>query len=206
MVEIDRRTFTRGAATALPVITLATAAPAYAASLPPTCPTCLTATGGLFTEQITALGGSSTSATAGTFAFNLSSSSCDVSLFQPAYTVLGTQTTVTYNNGQTQNFASAITGVGTFGAASGFTSTFTAPSNSISMPNDAISPYTPRYPTSVTVKFTAVFVGLPSLISISCPYTVTFPLSITSGTGTVALGGGTVNYSGTAGAGTVTPG
>jgi hypothetical protein len=205
MVEIDRRTFARAAMWTLPVVSLATASPAFAASQTPSCPTCLTASGGLFTEQMIALAGSSTPATAGTLAFNLNSSTCGTSFFQPAYTILGTQTTVTYNNGQTQNFVSAITGAGTFGAVSAFNSTFTAPSSSVSMPNDTISPYTPRFPTSITVKFTAVFVGLNG-ISISCPYTASFALTATSGTGTVILGAGTVNYSSTASGGTITSG
>lgn len=205
MVEIDRRTIGR-AVIAVPVISVATAAPAYAASPAPSCPTCLTTGGGAFTEQIVVAGGRSTVATAGTLAFNLSSTTCDLSLFQPAYTVVGLSASVTYNTGATQTFGvAATTGAGTFGQVSAFTTAFSAPTSSIAMPNDAVPPYGPVSPTSISVSFTAIFVGLPSLIQISCPYTVTFRLT-TANTGTVALGVGTVNYTGTASNGTITGG
>lgn len=206
MVEVDRRTVGR-AVLAVPVISVATAAPAYAASPAPSCPTCLTTTGGAFTEQVVVAGGSSTVATAGSLVFNLNSSTCDVRLFQPAYTVVGLSATVGYTSGASQNFSvAATTGAGTFGQISAFTTAFSAPTSNISMPNDTLPPYTPVRPNSITIHFNAIFVGLPSLITITCPYTVTFPLSIASGTGTVALGAGTVNYTGTAGAGTITGG
>lgn len=205
-MEIDRRTVTRAAIWSLPVITLAEAAPAYAASQTPTCPTCLTASGGAFTEQIVVAGNTSTAVTAGTLAFNLDSSTCNVNLFQPAYTVVGTSVTVAYGGtagSQSQTFSTAaITGAGTFGQLSVLSAAFSIPTTNISMPNDTNPPYNPVFPTSITIRFNAIFVGLPSLISITCPYTVTFSLSTTN-TGTVGtlLGTGTVNYTGTASGG-----
>lgn len=209
-MEIDRRTLARSAVWSLPVITLAQAVPAYAASPAPTCPTCLTATGGAFTEQATVLGGSTTAATTGDLAFNLSSTGCNLNLFQPAYTVVGTSAAVTYTGGDVQTFSvAAITGTGTFGAVSAFTAAFSAPTNQVTIPNGTgfAGAYqnNQKEPVSITVRFNAIFVGLPSLISITCPYTVTFTLT-TNGVGTVAAGAGTVNFTGTASGGTITGG
>lgn len=199
MVEIDRRTIARSVL-AVPVISVATAAPAYAASPAPSCPTCLTTTGGAFTEQIVAAGGRSTSVTAGTMVFNLNSSTCDLSLFQPAYTVLGLSASVGYSNGASQTFSTAATtGAGTFGQISAFTTAFSLPTSSIAISGTSVRP------TSISISFTAIFVSLPTLIQLSCPYTVTFQLN-TVGTGILIGGTGTLNYTGTATNGSITGG
>ncbi|TCJ30225.1 hypothetical protein [Nocardioides jejuensis] len=212
MTEIDRRTVARAGVFTLPVITLATAAPAFAASGTPSCPTCLTATGGAFTEQVTVLNNQTvTATTSGTFAFNLNSSSCGVGIFNPGYTITGTSTTIGYSDGATQTFNSVISGAGTFGAASAFTSTFALPTTTTNFPNAVYPSATAKEPRSITVRFTAIFVGIGG-VQISCPYTVTFAFDST-GAGTIAtvpvtgpVGAGTVQFTATAGAGTITNG
>jgi hypothetical protein len=203
--QLDRRTLAKAGITSLPIIALADVAPAFAASGEPTCPTCLGANAGAFTEEIIVAGGRSTFATLGTLAFSLDSSACNISLFQPVYTILGNDVTVTYNTGANQTFGSAaITGSGTFGAISSFTASFSLPTTSIAMPDDAFLPYTPVYPTSITIKFTPIFIGITG-ISVSCPYTASFSLT-TANTGSVVLGTGSVNYTGIASGGAISNG
>lgn len=195
---IPRRTLARGAAWSAPALVAATATPAMAAS-PTVCPTCLQAgTASAFTAQaITVLGLSNVTFAGG---FNLDSSSCPIGIFQPAYSIVGIGGTITWNEGPATNFVSAQTGLGTLGAISAFG--FTGTLFGVNMPNDALPPYR-KFPTRFCFDFTSIFIPLLPIPQISCSYRICYDVTTTS-IGTVVLGTGTVNWTGTFSNGTLT--
>jgi hypothetical protein len=200
---VSRRTIAKGAAWAVPAVTVMGAAPALAAT--PTDPGCgclQSGSIGAFTAQaVTVLGLSNVT---GSIVFNLDSIACNVGFFQPAYTIVGLGGEVTFSDGQVVPYTvGATTGVGTIGQVSAFTSTFTL--FGVTMPNDAFPPYT-KVPTQVCFQFTAIFVPIIPIPNIECSYELCYPITSPSSLGTVVLGTGTVNWTDlTPGAGTLTP-
>ncbi|BDZ57617.1 hypothetical protein FB554_0927 [Barrientosiimonas humi] len=196
----SRRTLAKGAAWAVPAVALGAMAPVMAASAPPQCPTCLVAgAGGAFTAQgAAALGLASVS---GTAVFNIDSTACRLDLFEPAYAVLGVGGTVSWSDGRTTSLTVAtLVGAGTFGRISAVNATFTTVSRPI--PNG--TPPALR-PTRVCFDFTAIFVALiPPGLELECPYTICYDVTNVTTTGAVALGSGTVNWTGTLGRGSLT--
>ncbi|GAB3667619.1 hypothetical protein GCM10027591_15620 [Zhihengliuella somnathii] len=195
---IDRRTVAKGAAWSLPVLAAAVSAPHAAASVvPPECPACFTAGSGIdaFTAQAVVL--SNQGALTFTSVLNVSTESCaDLSLFQPAYTAIMTNATLTMTDGSTHTSAVGLgTGVGTFGEISAFN--FNGVFTGVSYPNDTFPPYGPTAPARLCVDFEMIVVGLPSLIELTCPVTLCWDVSGMLSTGTVILGAGTVNHTGT---------
>ena len=190
--SLDRRTLAKGAAWAAPALTLAAGAPMLAGSTPPPCPTCLSVTGGAFTAQaVTVLGLSNVT---GTAAFNIDASACPLGLFNPTYALLGLGGSVTWSDGTSNPLISASAGVGTFGAVSLFNSTFTM--FGVNMPNASPFGAYPKKPTKLCYNFNAIFTALLVVpTDVSCNYTVCFDVTTTS-IGTVALGTGTVNWTG----------
>lgn len=189
----SRRRIVRSAAWAAPSIAFATAAPAAAAS--PTCPTCLVpgaasgflATGPvLFNQALLTV----------TIPFNIDSSSCNTSLFQPVYTIVGGTASMTMSDGRTYRSTLGVTtGAGTFGQASVFTTV--AEFAGVVVTNGVWVASSSRFrPVSVSISFTAIFVGLPSLVQISCPYTFTYSFRGTSTNSTV-FGAGQYTAAGT---------
>ncbi|MCO1339147.1 hypothetical protein BJH93_09625 [Kocuria polaris] len=198
---IDRRTITKGAAWSLPVLAAAVAAPHAAASVePPVCPECFTAgIGAAFTAQAVVL--NNKGALTITTALNVSTESCaDLSLFQPAYTAIMTNATLTMKDGSVHTSTAGLgTGVGTFGAISAFN--YNGLFTGVNYPNDALPPYGPNAPARLCVDFTMVVVGLPSLLELRCPVTICWNVTNMVSLGTVILGAGTVNHTGIMAAG-----
>lgn len=208
-LQVNRRSLAKGAAWTVPAITAAIAAPASAATTP-ACPTCLRPTVGAFTLNTTVLGGNTTIATTiPVFPINIDSSACNLSLFQPAYTVVPlTTATLTWSNGATQTYSGVTAGAGTFGAISAFNVGPLIQTSSTPIPNGTgfLGAYqgTQKRPTRICFNMSFVFIGLPSIISITCRYQICFNLSTTPA-GVVTLGAGNVTFAGTASGGTITP-
>lgn len=194
-----RRSLLKGAAWSVPAVAVAAAAPMAAASTTtPTCPTCIQpGVLGATTAQAVVLGNRGALVLAG--GLGLNASNCSLTLFQPAYTTLVTGATLTMSNGATYPATlGVVAGAGTFGqiAALPGALTFTG----IPFPNGtygANAGQNQLRPTKVSVSLNVVFVGLPSLISISCPVTLTWDLNLLATISVVTLGAGTVNYTGT---------
>lgn len=202
----SRRSIAKGAAWAVPAVSVAAAAPSLAASpVDPGCGCLQPGSFNTFTAQAATVLNLGT--VTGTTVFNLDSSNCDTGFFKPAYTILGLGGRITWATGQpdTQFTVGATTGAGTIGQISAFTSTFTSVGQ-INMPTDARSPYTPRVPASICFSFTAVFIPLLSLPRVECTYDMCIPMTDPSSTGTIVAGTGTVNWSDlTMGTPTLTP-
>lgn len=195
---IDRRTVLKGAAWSAPVLAMAVAAPMASAS-GPTCPPCLTAgvLGGITTQAVVA-GNKGSLAFVG--ALGLDSRGCDLALFRPLYTVLPTEATLTMSDNSTHNAVGLTAGVGTFGQLGALPGTLLFNNITFGSGTYAVNS-NPVRPKSLTVKANVVLVGLPSLIEITCPVTLTYTFSVW-GAGVVTpafLGGaGTINFTGTA--------
>jgi hypothetical protein len=202
----SRRQIAKGAAWAVPAVSVAAAAPTLSAS--PTDPGCgCLQTGGVNTFTAQAVTVLNLGTVTGTTVFNLDSSNCDTGFFQPAYTVVGLGGYITWATGQanTSFTVGGTTGAGTIGAISAFTSTFTT-LGQINMPNDLISPYTPRVPASICFSFTSIFIPLLPIPQVECTYDMCIPLTNPSSIGAVIAGTGTVNWSDlTMGTPTLTP-
>lgn len=194
---VDRRTILKGAAWSAPVVALAVATPIAAAS-GPTCPPQLKAgvLGGITTQAVVA-GNKGALAFAG--ALGLDATGVDLSLFQPAYTTIVTSATLTMSDGSTHSGTGLGVGAGTLGQIGALPGTLLF--SNISFPNGTYAfNSNPVRPTSLTVTAEVLLIGLPSLLEIRCPVTLTWSFSVW-GAGVVSafLGGsGTINYTGTA--------
>ena len=190
----SRRSVAKGVAWTTPVILAAVAAPAAAASPTPTCPNCFKAGSvGAFTSQVMVSGNRGTLAFMSVF--NIDASACNLSLFQPTYSILTTGATLTMSDGKTYTQTSGLgAGPGTLGQFSGVSENLMF--SGISLPNGGsiISGY-PVVPTKLCVNFVFILQGFPSLIQIQCPQTLCWKISSTA-TGAVLFGAGTLNYSG----------
>ncbi|NQX29596.1 hypothetical protein HQQ81_19805 [Microbacteriaceae bacterium VKM Ac-2854] len=192
-----RRTLIKGAAWTLPVVAAATAAPAAVASDPttPVCPTCIKpGVLGAITTQAVVLGNTGALLFAG--ALGLDSTSCNLSLFQPLYTSIVTAATLTMSDNTTHTGVGLGSGTGTFGQLGALPGSFLF--NNIHFPNGVyLANSNPVRPTKITVNLTIALIGLPSLITIQCPVSLTWDLNV-FGVGTVIFGAGTINYTGVA--------
>ncbi len=191
---VDRRVILKGAAWSAPVIALAVAAPGAAASQP-VCPTCLTAgvLGGITTQAVV-VGNKGALLFGG--ALGLDSRDCDLTLFKPLYTSVITTATLTMSDGSTHVGTGLGTGTGTFGQLGALPGSFLF--SNISFPNGVyVANSNPVHPTSITITAQIGLIGLPGLITITCPVTLTWNLDV-FGVGTVIFGAGTINYTGTA--------
>lgn len=190
-----RRSLITAGAWAVPVVAAAVATPLAAASQQPACPTCIKAgVLGPVTSQAIVLGNKGSLLFAG--AFGLDSRTCNLNLFQPLYTSLVTSATLTMSNGATYTGSGLGTGTGTFGQLGALPGSFLF--TNVSFPNGTyLANSNPVRPTKITITVNVVLIGLPSLISITCPQTLTWNLN-TFGIGTVIFGAGTINYSGSA--------
>jgi len=199
--SIERRRVLRGAAWATPVLAAAIGTPAAAASGGPVCPTCIqpgVLLGGVVTSQAIVAGNKGALAFAGVF--GMDSSNCNLSLFQPAYTSIVTSATLTMSDGSTYAGTGLGTATGTFGQIGALPGTWLF--SGITFPNGTyILGNNPVRPIRITATVNVILVGLPSLLSITCPVTLTWDLNNMFATGVVSaiLGGsGTLNYTGTA--------
>ncbi|MFJ3959157.1 hypothetical protein [Arthrobacter sp. NPDC090010] len=199
--SVERRRVLRGAAWAAPVVAAAAAAPAAVASGAPSCPTCLkagTLLGGVTTSQSAVVGNKGALAFAGVF--GLDSTKCDLTLFQPVYTSVVTSATLTMSDGSTHSGTGLGTATGTFGQIGALPGTWLF--SGINFPSGTyLLNSNPVRPVRITATVSIILIGLPSLIKITCPVTLTWNLNVFA-TGVVTptfLGGaGTLNYTGTA--------
>ncbi|NQX11952.1 hypothetical protein HQQ80_09980 [Microbacteriaceae bacterium VKM Ac-2855] len=189
-----RRTLIKGAAWTVPAVVAASAAPAAAASTP-VCPTCLKpGVLGAVTTEAVVLGNKAALVFAG--ALGLDSTSCDLTLFRPLYTSVVTSATLTMSDSTTHVGTGLGTGTGTFGQIGTLPGAFLF--SDIDFPNGVyLANSNPVRPTKITVTLNVILVGLPGLISITCPVTLSWDLNV-FGVGTVIFGAGTVVYAGTA--------
>ena len=202
-----RRTLVKSAAWSVPVIAASVAVPVAAATGTPDCPSCIKAgiplVGGLgsgaWTSQAVVAGNRAAIALGG--AFGLDATACGITwenVFQPAFTFIITQATLTMSDGNTYNSSLGLGGgagntstVGAFASGFLFTNVF--------LPNGGavlgIGSY-PVVPSTLTVHVTTTLqYGLG--LSIECPMTLVWNLNALA-TGGVAFGIGTVNFSGIA--------
>lgn len=196
---LARRTVLKGAAWSAPIVAMAVATPLASASTGPTCPPCLTAgVLGAVTTQAVVVG--NTGALAFVGALGLDSRGCDLTLFQPLYTIIPTSATLTMSDGTTHSGTGLTAGTGTFGQIGALPGTLLF--SNLSFPSGTyVLNSNPRRPTKIVVEANVILVGLPSLIEITCPVTLTYTLDVW-GVGVVTpsfLGGtGTINFTGTA--------
>lgn len=190
-----RRTLLKGAAWTVPAIAVAAATPAAAASGTPTCPTCLKpGVLGAVTTQAVVLGNRGALLFAG--ALGLDSRDCDLTLFRPLYTSVVTSATLTMSDNSTHVGTGLGSGTGTFGQLGALPGSFLF--SNISFPNGVyLANSNPVRPTKITVNLNVILVGLPGLITITCPVSLTWNLNV-FGVGTIIFGAGTINYTGTA--------
>lgn len=194
---VSRRSVTSGLAWSVPAVSIAAASPAMAASpAEPTCPTCLTP-GNLGVYALTSAVASNRGVVAGDITANIDARQCDLTLFQPAYTVIGLSAELAMSDGRTYTSPLSVSaGAGTFGRISTFTSPVTFAN--VRIPNGTYSSLrAPVRPTQLTLNMTAIFIGLHPLIEISCPLSFTYDLNPSVATaGVVALGAGNVTWAG----------
>lgn len=121
--HLSRRRVAAGMAWAVPVVTIAAAAPAHAASpVNPGCGCLRVGFLGTFTTQAVTV--ASLGSVTGTVVFNLDSRQCDTGFFQPAYTILGGVGggSLAFSDNTSYPFTiGTTTGVGTVGQISAFT-------------------------------------------------------------------------------------
>ncbi|MFB7842418.1 hypothetical protein [Microbacterium sp. NPDC056052] len=203
---IQRRTIVKSAAWSIPVVATAAAMPLAAASVP-ACPTCIKAgfplvggiASGAWTSQAVVLGNKG--AIAFPAIFGLDATQCGISwtnFFQPAFTYVVTQATLTMSDGKTYNSAVGLgAGAGNISTVGAMPGAFVF--TNVSLPNGGsvagIPPY-PVVPTALTVQVTTTLqygIGL----SLQCPMTLVWDLHGLA-TGLVFLGAGTINFTGTA--------
>ncbi|MGO4454418.1 hypothetical protein [Arthrobacter sp. RAF14] len=202
--SIERRRVLRGAAWATPVLAAAIGTPAAAASGGPVCPTCIkpgVLLGGVTTTQIVVANNKGTLAFAGLF--GMDSSSCDLTLFQPAYTSIITSATLTMSDGSTYAGSGLGTATGTFGQIGVLPGTWLF--SGINIPNGTyiLGDNSKVHPVQISATVNVILVGLPSLLQITCPVTLTWNLSglatgIVANVPLVGNGVGTLNYTATA--------
>ncbi|WP_353114309.1 hypothetical protein [Microbacterium sp.] len=203
---LDRRTVLKGAAWATPVVAAAAALPMASASTP-ACPTCIKAglplVGGLiagaWTSQAIVAGNRGTIAMPAVF--GIDATACGISwqnIFQPAFTFIITQATLTMSDNRTYNSSVGLgAGAGNISTIGPFAGGFVF--NNVVLPNGIDAGGLIGYGTkptklTVTVKTTLQYgIGL----SIECPMVLNWDLHGFA-TGAVAFGLGTVNFSGTA--------
>jgi hypothetical protein len=203
---VDRRAVVKGAAWSVPVMAAAVAMPLASASTP-ACPSCIRAgfpiiggiVAGAWTSQAIVAGNKGTIAFPSIF--GLDATQCGISfqnIFQPAFTYIVTQATLTMSDGNTYNSAVGL-GVGagnisTVGAMpGGFVFT------NVSLPNGGAVVGIGSYkdvPTKLTV-IVRVTLQYGLGLTLECPMVLTWDLHGLA-TGLVAFGAGTVNFSGTA--------
>lgn len=199
MKDVSRRTVARGAAWAVPSVAIAGSAPALAASpTTPSCPTCLVPgnVGGFTAQAVVA---NNRGALIGNLTANINARGCDLTLFKPAYTIIGLGASLTMSDGRTYSSPLGVTaGAGTLGRVSALNSTFTF--GGVRFPDGTYSllgaPVTPK---QLCVSFRAIFIGLPRLIEISCEYSLCYNVELGVSTGIVGAltHAGTINYTGT---------
>ncbi|MFJ4164361.1 hypothetical protein ACIPY5_02305 [Microbacterium sp. NPDC089698] len=203
---IDRRTVVKGAAWSIPVVAAAAAMPLASASTP-ACPTCIKAgfpivggiISGAWTSQAVVVGNKGTIAFPSIF--GLDATQCGISftnIFQPAFTYIVTQATLTMSDGKTYNSAVGLgAGAGNISTVGAMPGAFVF--TNVSLPNGGaiggLGNYT-DVPTKLTVTVqTTLQYGIG--LSIQCPMVLTWNLHGLA-TGLVAFGAGTVNFTGTA--------
>lgn len=200
--QVSRRAIAKGAAWTLPVVATGAAAPMASASVPP-CPTCLTAgAGGVFTAQWAGVLG--LGAVVGTEAFNLDASGCSLSLFQPTYTVAGLGGSMTWSDGTSSVIGAAAIGGGTIGQISAVSGSYTTAD--VRLPNGFYGGTQGKHPKKVCFYVDMYFMALGAIPLPACSYTICYDICGIIGAGVVALGTGTINWTGTLCNGTVTPG
>ncbi|UFS60827.1 hypothetical protein [Subtercola endophyticus] len=190
----DRRVIIKGAAWSVPLIAAAVATPIAAAS-GPTCPTCLDAgVLGAITTQAVILGNHGALLFSG--ALGLDSRTCDLTLFRPIYTSVVTNATLTMSDGTVYTGTGLGSGSGTFGQLGALPGSFLF--SNIHFPNGTyLANSNPVHPTKISVNLVIGLIGLPGLVTINCPVTLSWDLNV-FGVGTVIFGAGTVNFTGTA--------
>lgn len=178
----SRRAVAQGAAWTVPTITLAAAAPAYAAS---ECPSCFHP-GSFLVTPGTALA-TAASPTSNTYSLvfdttlNVDATGCPLSLFQPLYTYLGTSATLTMSNGTSYTSTLGLgTGAGSLGQISeyAFAGTFS---------NVTLSPFTATggypsggiYPQTLCITFDFILVRVVGLARVTCPARLCWDLTRT---------------------------
>lgn len=204
--QVARRTVLKGAAWSVPVVAAAASMPLASASAP-ACPTCIKAglpivggiIAGVWTSQALVLNNKATIAFPNVF--GLDATACGISwtnIFQPAFTYIVLSATLTMSDNKTCTSALGLgAGAGNISTVGLFPGAFVF--TNVALPNGGsvagIPPYSPVPKTlTVTVKTTLQYgVGL----SVECPMTLVWDLHGVA-TGFVALGAGTVNFSGTA--------
>ncbi|KNX36191.1 hypothetical protein VV01_01960 [Luteipulveratus halotolerans] len=123
---------------------------------------------------------------------NVNASSCDLSLFKPAYTAIMTSATLTMSDGSTYKSNLGLgTGVGTLGSISAFA--FAGNFSNVTLSKFTGFPQTYPSggirPTKFCIDFNFIFIGLPSLIEITCPQTLCWNISSTAvGKGVAGIG------------------
>lgn len=204
--QISRRTIAKGAAWTVPVITAGVAAPMAAASVAPPCPTCIAAgIGGAFTAQWIGLAGFGV--VTGNETFNLDASGCNLSLFVPTYTMAGLGGSLIWSDGSSSVVGAAALGGGTLGQISLVNGTYTT-ADQAGLPNGTglFGAYqnSQKHPAKICFNVRMYF-NLLSLIPMpACDYQICYDICGLVTLGSVVLGSGTVNWSGTLCNGTVT--
>jgi hypothetical protein len=211
----SRRAVARTAAWSVPVLLASTAAPAASASTPPRpvttadCPNCLIRGRAAASTLSAPIIRNYRGTLAGTVFFALTSSSqCDLSLFDPGYTLILDKAVLTMTSGRfyTNQWTNGLPmGAGSFSVASTFSPVLSFPN--VYFPSGAYSPAgAPDKPRSIQFTFRLRIIGLGGGI-IDCPYTWTYNFSslgtsgglVSSPAPFTGLGGGygTVTYVGT---------
>ncbi|MDR6867861.1 hypothetical protein J2Y69_002469 [Microbacterium resistens] len=204
--DVSRRTIVKSAAWAVPVVAAASAMPMAAASTP-ACPSCIKAglpvvggiIGGLWTLQAAVAGNRGIIGMPNMFGLDATGCGIDFqNIFQPAFTFVITQATLTMSDNRTYNSTVGLgVGGGNISTVGAFPAGFVF--NNVLLPSGGSIGGIPPYPVAprtltVTVRTTLQYgIGL----SIECPMTLTWNLNGVA-TGLVLLGTGSVNFSGTA--------
>ena len=191
---VRRRQVLKGAAWAAPVIASAATIPFASASEADVDCGCLAvgSLGAFSAQSLTALG---VGTVTGTAIYNLDSRGCDVSLFQPAYAVIGLGGVIEFDDGSSESFTlGATAGVGTIGQISAITSPFTV-LGKIDMPSGGgLGGGYPKNPSRICMNFRAAFVPIIPIPNFEgCTYTLCYDLDPAS-TGAVIFGTGTINW------------
>lgn len=139
---------------------------------------------------------------------NIDSTSCPLNLFEPAFAIVGLSGTLTWSTGTTSSTSVSVSaGAGTLGQVSAITTTFTDLGETIPNGGGLLGLYQSgqKHPTNICFTFNAVFVALiPVGLQVTCRYQLCYPINSVLPTGTVVGGAGTVNWTGSLGAGTLT--
>lgn len=198
--NIQRRTVLKGAAWSVPVLATAVAAPMVAATTtnPPACPACLRPGFGAF--ELAGLAASSRATLALASAVVLDATQCgsligNIFDFQPAFTYVVTQATLTMSDGGTYNSTLGLgPGAGVLGAVGAFPGIFSW-SNVRVDPSNLRTGLPRERPMKLSVSIETTFKwGLGA--QIICPNTLEWDLSAALNVGLLAVGAGAVTYTG----------